>query len=46
MPTIPNFTNEKARREDNRDGLNCVFSTTHPAPGKDRTNVYYHVPRA
>ncbi len=24
-----------------RDGLNLVFSTTHP-PRKERVNVYYH----
>ncbi len=41
MPTIPDITNEKPTARTNRDGLDFVFSTTHPLT-KEQVDVLYH----
>ncbi len=41
MPATPNLKRE-ARREDNRDGLDFVRTTTRLTPGKDNRNEYVH----
>ena len=40
MP-VPIIYNEKPATLDRRDGLEFVFTTTHPAP-EDRTHDHYH----
>ena len=37
----PGAPNEKPTAGTNRGGLNRVFSTTHPALGRNRTHVFY-----
>ena len=44
MATIT-LTNEKPVTATIRDGLNLVLSTTRPTR-KDRTDAFYHIPRA